>query len=1153
MKQVRTWNKGAFPTSGTSWFDIVGGAAAANLTEYVTQGIWPAAGVFRNLLITLTTAPGSGRTYTCTLKINGSNTACVVTISDAATSGSYTASDIAVAAGDRVNMSVVVSGGTAANSGDTRISLEFEGTTAKQSGHGWSNLGANNGTNYAHPWEGGAASVLNDVQGIVGVPGDITALYLRIVSSGSVGASKTIVACLVLEGVPQDGSGGTVDTRVTLTTGGTAANATFTLPVVAGDLLAVRYVCTGSLAGDRFGTGLQFTATTDGYSNLGGKANNSPSPSASNYTAPWFSPTAYGWSGTEATRRIFGGITSFDLVGIAAYLYAAPGSGKSRTFQSFPNGAASGPSVTIADTSQKGVGGGSVTIDQGDTVSVIATASGTPTASQVTWAFGQYIAPPASSTTYEYDGEVPIEVGLASTYEGPDTTELGLLIEMCFGGSYRSWLRNRGTCVRHWFLGETWGDATDGDDAKDDLSDGGSPSNHGTYVNSEPIPVARGMLPEFGLAAAFDGDTQAVDVTSGLTGTGGTFTVGALVRPGVGGGSPAVGSGTVRCIYQTGAGAAYLGLDANDKAVFGVNGGTKVTSAETIAPGQEWLIVGAYNGTQARLFVAPLADGSPVTTAGPTAVTFTGAHGAGKIGANNSEEFYGDLQGVFELTEALTVDDVEALQATGIWVDVTPDVDGVTPLVIDRGIHDDKPTSRLARTGTCTFAMDNSTLNSAGLLGYYSPPNSNARAGFDRNTPVRVSLPTGGESQIQFLGKIRSLAPVAGVYRERVTAIVATDWLEEAARAPLKGLATQEDVRADELLRVLLDGMRNRPHEIRFQAGSDTYPFALDNSQDEKSKVQQELLRVAMSELGLVYMQGDGTLRFEARATRAGDADVAHVLDELLEARPQRSTDQVVNRVKVTVHPRRVDPDTSTILYSADGPVRIDNGADVEIFLAFRDPDQEAARIGAVAIEDLTPTTDYLINTEEGSPAGTDVTAHPDIEVTYTLGGNGVYLRVNNGFGQPVYFTFLQVRGQGVYDYAPVTLIAEDLDSIAEDGINEVAIDMPYQARASVGQSAAELILNTFSATPTRIESVDLKLFGSADNEAAGVEGEISTRVQVVEDVAGIADEYFVNAKRITWRAADDIDVTFWLAPADTNSYWVLGVSALSETTRLGY
>jgi hypothetical protein len=124
----------------------------------------------------------------------------------------------------------------------------------------------------------------------------------------------------------------------------------------------------------------------------------------------------------------------------------------------------------------------------------------------------------------------------------------------------------------------------------------------------------------------------------------------------------------------------------------------------------------------------------------------------------------GDLQGVAVLSEALTTADVQSLMASAVWTDVSEDLDAAEPLIVDRGIHEDDPTVRVAATGVCTFAMDNSHRNSAETQSWYSPGHEDARPGFDRGAMVRVSMLTEDGTMIpQFYGKIRSrLASTAG-------------------------------------------------------------------------------------------------------------------------------------------------------------------------------------------------------------------------------------------------------------------------------------------------------------------------------------------------------------------------------------------------------
>jgi hypothetical protein len=190
-------------------------------------------------------------------------------------------------------------------------------------------------------------------------------------------------------------------------------------------------------------------------------------------------------------------------------------------------------------------------------------------------------------------------------------------VDLSLGGSYRGWLRDSGTCERHWFLGDV---ATV--QCRDEISD--DASGDGIYSGG---PVSnRGILPEYGLSTAFDGIDDSVAVSSGLTGTGGVFTLAALVRPG------AEGMGTDRTIVKTGgAGAATLGINAANNPFFGAIDGDAVASTVAIEAGRTYLVVGSYDGEDAAIFVADL-EANTLTETGPLTLSFAGAHGSGVIG-----------------------------------------------------------------------------------------------------------------------------------------------------------------------------------------------------------------------------------------------------------------------------------------------------------------------------------------------------------------------------------------------------------------------------------------------------------------------------------------------------------------------------------------
>lgn len=745
------------------------------------------------------------------------------------------------------------------------------------------------------------------------------------------------------------------------------------------------------------------------------------------------------------------------------------------------------------------------------------------------------------SFTYRPVGSLGGDGSIATvtiTVTAVTSLDLPVIVEMRFGASYREYIKTHPDVMAFYYL-----DDVNFVSAQDKIV----PNDAGLYAGNPN--KARGMLPEYGLSTLFDGSTNWVTLDWDSFGFSADdpFSIVALVRP--------ASIGAAQCIVSATSNGFWLGLDATGHFSFGKNGGTKATSGSVVTEGDSYLVIGTYDGTDARLYVAQLnttryslADSAISLVAGPTTVSIGPNAGADVfIGKNNSEEFDGDIQGVALFGAALPVGDVEDIYGSAVWVDVSDDVRASVPVVTDRGIHSDRPGMRLAPTGTATLAMNNAHDNTGEVLGYYSPGHVNCREGFERGIPVRISMDEG----IQFIGVIRDIKPVTGKWRDRLSYCFCTDWMDEAARFPLKGIETQEDIRANEVINLILDRMENKPHYINIQQGTDIYPIALDNQQDESATAHSEFGKLMLSELGLCYVTGDGTLTAENRSSRLnGTTD--HVLDNaMIDGEPERSTDQLVNLVKVTVHPRRVDAAATTVLYSTDRRTQIDNGANPEIFLQFRDPNQEAARVGGLDVVTPVATTHYTFNTaEDGS--GTNVTTNPNITVSFEIASNGIYVTIVNNYGQQIYMD-IEVLGKGVYDYAPITLLRTDDDSISRIGTQKEEIDMPYQTLAPVGDSAALFILNTFASLDTRLKSLLFEAKTSQTNRDAAVQAEIGTRVEIQEEVSGVDSTFYIQAIQHTWLADKKVQTRWWLVPADVSEYWILGTSELGINTRLSY
>lgn len=103
------------------------GTDTGSATESARQFLIPAQGnlVIKNLQFKVTTAPGTGNSWTATVRKNGVNTALTTTISGNATSSSNTSNIVSISGGDLLSV-IVTSSGTPAGSGVSYISFEIE-------------------------------------------------------------------------------------------------------------------------------------------------------------------------------------------------------------------------------------------------------------------------------------------------------------------------------------------------------------------------------------------------------------------------------------------------------------------------------------------------------------------------------------------------------------------------------------------------------------------------------------------------------------------------------------------------------------------------------------------------------------------------------------------------------------------------------------------------------------------------------------------------------------------------------------------------------------------------------------------------------------------------------------------------------------------
>jgi hypothetical protein len=492
------------------------------------------------------------------------------------------------------------------------------------------------------------------------------------------------------------------------------------------------------------------------------------------------------------------------------------------------------------------------------------------------------------------------------------------------------------------------------------------------------------------------------------------------------------------------------------------------------------------------------------------------------------------------------------------WTDVTEDTRATTPIVASYGIDGAGPTDRVASTGTLNFALDNSEHNSAGLLGYYAPGHSNCRTGFEVGCPARLRVVYQAVTYYKFVGTLETIDPDSGQYLKRSAQCQAVDWLDEAAKQKIRLLPTQTDQRGDELIATIIAAMAKQPIDTDLASGDSVFPYSLDNSHDEKSSPMSEFQRIAMSEMGYLFLRGDttagGLLTFQARSTRNSLLTSQVTIDnEMTGLRVGRKRAEVWNRVRVTTHPRRIDAAATTVLFALTGTPKVEGRQTVTLLGQYRDPNQISLRCGGMDMVTPAATTDYTMNAEAGG-GGANLTAN--FTVTASYGGNGVQLVITNNGTTAGYVTKMQCRGRGVYDDAPIVLEASDSGSQTTYGENVLSIDMPMQSDALVGQAAADYLISALAAPLSAIESMDFTGHTSDDLMEAGLAREPGDRVTIIETATGVSGDYLIQNVHVSIAAGGVFRFKWGVTPAAPYAMWLLGVagvSELGETTILGY
>jgi hypothetical protein len=384
------WTPGLYTNAYLPAFMQSYGTFGSNVEADVITRV-PVAGTFRNLRVRLTQAlVTGGHQFVFTLRKNGADTAMTVTITVATGVANVTDSSNAVtfAAGDTITMKA--NGGGVAPTRTAIFSLEFEADADDTSIHSFGGVDdalSTTTTRYDSAFDGGGGWESHTQIDIVAVAGTLTTLNYSLSTAPGSGKSRTFT--IMKNGVAQDGSGGTVDTRLTISDAATTGTSTFSLPLAVADRLAVRSVPTSSPAASNGCGAVAFVSNSSNTWNVCGHAGVIRN-AAVTFSRPVGDMHTTIWDATESVLQHDSGLTAFSLSGLRVAFATAPGSGNSWQLTLRKNNADTAQTVTLSDTTTVAYAGpaNEIALESGDVFSLESTPTSSPAGPDlISWSY----------------------------------------------------------------------------------------------------------------------------------------------------------------------------------------------------------------------------------------------------------------------------------------------------------------------------------------------------------------------------------------------------------------------------------------------------------------------------------------------------------------------------------------------------------------------------------------------------------------------------------------------------------------------------------------------------------------------------------------------------------------------------------------------
>jgi hypothetical protein len=397
-------------------------------------------------------------------------------------------------------------------------------------------------------------------------------------------------------------------------------------------------------------------------------------------------------------------------------------------------------------------------------------------------------------------------------------------------------------------------------------------------------------------------------------------------------------------------------------------------------------------------------------------------------------------------------------------------------------------------------------------------------------------------------------------------------------------MTLQTSLRINDALPFLLANMSRAPLATKFETGVNLFPTVFDSV--NKQKAIGTLYDLVMSEWAFGFVVGDlfggEKLVVESQNTRPSktttqipitaaegsrltdesgnvltdedgnvlfadeteDAVLTHALHGSIKTGYGRHQ---VNRLLGTSYPRKVDTLATTVLFTLQNAIKLTPyETKTGIRCTFRDPAGAAQRVsGKNVVLAATANT-------QADGGGSNVTA--SLTLTSVIGTDGFEATAYNGTASNMYIITLTATGRGIYFYDYVQMVVEDTTSQATyKAIISDQVNCKYQDDPSKIQAISAYIIAQNKDPHYSVDSLVIWANRDPQSLMSFLYLEPGGKVPFEETTTGIDDDFFIQGYSFRIDANNDV---YWtpVLTSDPGFYsaWILGSSALGETTLLG-